>query len=401
MNWKRRIARGLGIALLLVAALLATALLLYPPTYVYRVLVWADADADDHTRFPMRRIAPRAGAQPLPRKPDPAAVEAAWQAAGGAHPMADDLASLGTQAFLVLRRGEVIYEGYFNGATRDSWVTSFSVAKSFLAVLVHMAAAEGAIASLDDPVTRYLPELRRRDARFDRVTLRHLLRMASGIRYEEFPFLHGDDARTYYDPDLRKLALEETQIGDVAPGTRFHYNNFHPLLLGLVLERTTKMPVARYLEQRLWQPAGMVGDASWSLDSEASGFEKLESGLNARAEDFARFGQLMLQGGRIDGVQVVPQAIVESSTAPPVVPPGYYAGGWMQPDARRYYASMWWGQSRDDGGFDFAGRGNHGQLLFVSPRNGVVIVRHGTRYGINSSAWFERARLMADRLGAR
>lgn len=394
----RRAGRWLGALLLAAAALVALACVIYPPAYVFRVLAWGDADADDHRRFPMRRIAPAAGAAPLERRPDPAAVRRAWQAAGGTLPMEEELAKHGTQAFLVLRAGQVVYEGYFNGASAASWVTSFSVAKSFLAELVGIAVAEGAIRGLDDPVTRYVPELLQRDPRFGLVTLRHLLRMASGLRYEEFPFLHGDDAKTYYHPDLRQLALRETRVAS-APGTRFHYNNFHPLLLGLVLERATRMPVARYLEQRIWQPAGMVGAASWSLDSEASGFEKLESGINARAEDFARFGLLMLHRGAAGGRQVVPQAWADESTSPGGEPAAYYERlPWLQREGR-FYGAFWWGQRRPGGGRDFAARGNHGQLVFVSPRNGVVIVRHGWRYGLPGTEWFERARRMADVLG--
>jgi CubicO group peptidase (beta-lactamase class C family) len=89
------------------------------------------------------------------------------------------------------------------------------------------------------------------------------------------------------------------------------------LLIGLVLERTTGMPVATYLEQRLWQPAGMAAAASWSLDGEASGFEKLESGINARTLDFARFGQLFLDGGvALDGRRVVSAEAVRAATSP-------------------------------------------------------------------------------------
>jgi CubicO group peptidase (beta-lactamase class C family) len=395
-RWRIALAAVFALALLL----LALACIVYPPQYVWRVLAWRDADADDWQRFAMRRIAPAAGAQPLPRRPEPAAVAAAWVAAGGQQAMEQELAALGTQAFLVLRGGVVIHESYANGGSREAWVTSFSVAKSLLSALLGIAVAEGRIDSLDAPVTRWLPELLRRDARFKDVTLRHLVTMASGLEYQEFPFLHGDDAKTYYHPDLRKLALFQARV-QAAPGERFHYNNYPPLLLGIVLERATGMPVAQYLQDKLWQPAGMVGDASWSLDSEG-GFEKMESGVNARAEDFARFGQLMLQHGRSGDRVVVPQDWADASTSPLRVPAGYYAGnGWTRADPSRFYAAMWWGQQRADGGRDFAGRGNHGQLVFVSPRNGIVIVRHGWRYGIDSSQWFERARRMADALGVR
>jgi CubicO group peptidase (beta-lactamase class C family) len=223
--------------------------------------------------------------------------------------------------------------------------------------------------------------------------------MASGIHYAEFPFLNGDDTRTYYDPDLRRLALEHTRIAR-GPGESFHYNNFHPLLLGMVLERATGVPVAQYLQDRLWQPAGMVGDASWSLDSEASGFEKMESGFNARAEDFARFGLLMLRQGRAGHRSVVPAGWIAGSTAPPAapLPADYYAASGLQSRPELYYHAMWWGTRRPGGGHDFSARGNHGQLVHVSPANDVVVVRHGWRYGLSAAEWSARAGRLADAL---
>jgi len=391
---------AIAIALGLVLAV-GAACLIYPTEYVWRVLAWRDADADDFTRFPMRMIRAGPDAVPLVRTPQPDRVHSAWRAAGGGPDMSAELASHGTQAFLVLRGDRVIYEGYFNGAGRESWVTSFSVAKSFLSVLVGIAIAEGHIASLEDPVTRYVPELATRDPQFARIRLRHLVDMTSGIRYGEFPFFNGDDAKTYYYPDLRRLALQHTEIAR-EPGEAFEYNNYNPLLLGIVLERATGRPVAQYLQERLWQPAGMVADASWSLDSDAAAFEKLESGINARAEDFARFGLLMLRHGQLAGSAVVPREWAIASTAPPEAPapPGYYVGSPLAGRPGAYYRAFWWGMRRPDGTHDFAARGNHGQLIYVSPAKDVVIVRHGTRYGLGAAEWLKRARGMADAIGA-
>jgi CubicO group peptidase (beta-lactamase class C family) len=122
----------------------------------------------------------------------------------------------------------------------------------------------------------------------------------------------GDDAKTYYDPNLRELAM--TVELEVEPGRRWEYNNYHPLLLGMVLERATGRSVATYLSQKIWRPLGMEAEGSWSLDSEASGFEKMESGINARAIDFAKFGRLYLKRGEWYGEQVVPASWVEQST---------------------------------------------------------------------------------------
>ena len=132
---------------------------------------------------------------------------------------------------------------------------SFSVAKSFVSTLVGIAIDEGLIGSVEDPVTDYLPELAVRDPRFERITLRDLLTMSSGIRFWEtdLPWPWTDDTYTYYGVDLRDVGLNGTRI-ERPPGQEWHYNNYHPLLLGMVLERATGMSVSDYMATRLWQP---------------------------------------------------------------------------------------------------------------------------------------------------
>lgn len=95
--------------------------------------------------------------------------------------------------------------------------------------------------------------------------------MSSGIKYQENWFINSDDNKTHYYPDLGQLELEETTVID-PPGSYFHYNNYHPLLLGVILERVTGMAAAAYLEAKIWQPIGMEFDGSWSMDSENTGF---------------------------------------------------------------------------------------------------------------------------------
>jgi CubicO group peptidase (beta-lactamase class C family) len=384
---------GAGLLVLLLAAL-GSALLLYPPTYVWRVLVWQNADVEDQFRFAQRTVKAASRASELPVVLDEAAVRQAFVAALPGQALESWLQAQGTLGFVVLRHGQLIYEGYFNGQQRDDPATSFSVAKSVLGTLLDQAIEAGKVSSLDDPVTRYLPELQQRDPRFEAVTLRHLVDMNAGLHYQEFPFLNGDDAKTYYWPDLRELALQHTQV-EQAPGQAWLYNNYHPLLIGLVLERRTGMPVAQWLQQQLWQPAGMPAGASWSLDHEG-GFEKLESGINARTRDFARFGQLLLdQGVALDGRRVLSAAAVRAATSPEGAMPLTHLRPGM------YYKHFWWGQQRADGGHDFSARGNFGQFVFVSPANGVVIARNGERYGVPPGQWLRLFEQMADRLGAK
>ncbi len=123
-------------------------------------------------------------------------------------PLEKFLADTGTTAFLVIRDDALLYEGYFNGYDRESTQTSFSVAKSFVSALVGIAIEDGYIQSVDDPITKYVPGLKRPG--MDKITVRHLLTMSSGLKYSGEgggggPF--SDDAKTYYDPSLRELAL--------------------------------------------------------------------------------------------------------------------------------------------------------------------------------------------------
>lgn len=363
----------------------------YSPGYVYRVLAWQDSDAFDWQKFPSHPLTASPALYHFASTPDPCVEELLTQLSG-----ADDWDSFmetnGTQAFIVLQDGAVLYENYYNDTQRDSIVTSFSVAKSFSSALIGKAIEEGFIHSVDDPITTYLPELARRDPKFNEITIRHLLLMASGMEYTEMrPLLfNGDDPLTTYFPDQRKIALENTFIIDL-PGQNFQYNKYHPQLLGLILERTTGMTVTQYLQTRLWDPLGMEYDGSWSTDSIESDFEKMETGVNARAIDFAKFGVLYLNGGDWNGTQILPKAWVDESTQPllPENYSDYYTDYVKTMPGQGYYKYMWWGMARDDDSYDFTAEGDKGQFIYVSPENNMVIIRNGTKYGVSSHEWLK------------
>jgi len=201
---------------------------------------------------------------------------------------------------------------------------------------------------------------------------------------------NGDDPLTTYFPNQRKLALENTFIID-PPVQYFQYNKYHPQLLGLILERTTGMTVTQYLQTRLWDPLGMEFDGSWSTDSKESDFEKMETGVNARAIDFAKFGVLYLDGGNWNGTQILSKAWVDESTQPllPENYSSYYTDYVKAMPGQGYYNYMWWGMVREDGTYDFTAEGDKGQFIYVSPENNMVIVRNGTQYGISSHEWLK------------
>lgn len=386
-NWARRVTRVVAWVLVGVVAVITIAviggLLTYPPTYVYRVFAWRDSDAFDWQKFPEHRLEAASTTYTFDKAPDERVADLFSRLAG-----VDDwnafLAENQTQAFIVIQDGTVLFEDYYNHTDRDSIVTSFSVAKSFTSALIGIAISEGYINSVDDPITDYLPELAERDPRFDDVTVRHLLLMASGLEYKEFRFpgLNGDDPLTTYYPDQRWLALNNTRITD-PPGTYFQYNKYHPQLLGMILERTTGVSVTEYLQAKIWDPLGMEFGGSWSTDSEQSDFEKMETGVNARAIDFAKFGQLFLDEGSWNGAQVVSKEWVAESTRPliPTDYSAYYPEWFSDLPGRGYYAYMWWGMARKEGGYDFSAEGDKGQFIYISPSKGLVIVRNGIDYG--------------------
>ena len=224
--------------------------------------------------------------------------------------------------------------------------------------------------------------------------------MAGGVGFEEMrpALFNGDDILTSYYPDQRKAALEFTEIVD-PPGEYFLYNKYYPQLLGMIVERATGQIISEYMEQKLWQPMGAEFDASWSLDSEESGFEKMEAGLNARAIDFAKFGRLYRENGQRNGVQIIPSEWVVDSTQvdQATLTEQYYStemGRSLKNDLNGYYKYMWWGYFQDDGSYDFAAEGDHGQIIYVSPSKGLIIVRNGYEYGpdMSMTRWIKLTR---------
>jgi CubicO group peptidase (beta-lactamase class C family) len=302
----------------------------------------------------------------------------------------------GTVAFIVLQRGQVVFERYYNGHQRDGWVTSFSVAKSVVSLLLGQAIADGHVGGVDDPITRYVPELLQRDGRFARVRLRDLLQMRSGIAFQEDYRSPFSDAGTFYlTPDL-KAAIRGLRI-EAAPDTRLQYSSGDTQLLGLAIERATGRPLATTLQQALWQPMGAEYPASWSMDSAEGGVTKAFCCLNARAIDFARLGQLMLDGGQRDGRPVIPAAWIADSLAV-----REHAGG--DPDTRAnlqrpggrngaFYTWQWRHmatRAATESGWrpmaDYFAQGFRGQYIYVAPEKQMVIVRFGREHG--SDYWW-------------
>ncbi|AOM79167.1 serine hydrolase domain-containing protein [Pedobacter steynii] len=270
-----------------------------------------------------------------------------------------------TVAFMIIQNDTIQYEKYFQGYNQAAIVPSFSMAKSVTSILIGCAINDGLIKSINEPVTNYIPELRKNG--FEKVTLEHLLQMTSGLQFNEGysnPF--GEVATFYYGTNLRK-ATTELKLKR-APGEAFEYVSGNPQILGLVLERALKTKnITAYLQEKIWQPLGMEYEASWSLDKKNNGLEKTFCCINARARDFAKIGRLYLNKGNWNGQQIVPESWVRQSTKVDTSK----GSAW-------YYQYQWWLPTKNG---DFMAAGILGQYIYVNPAKNLIIVRLGKNKG--------------------
>ncbi|MDO9084882.1 MAG: serine hydrolase [Anaerolineaceae bacterium] len=346
-------------------------------TFTGRWVAWKSSGVEDYVLFPAHTINHAPPAYNFDKDDPHRFLESiAYQYKGKSHTTNLDslLESTGTTAFLVIKDDKLLYEKYFNGYQRDSIVTSFSIAKSFTSLMIGMAIDEGFIESLEDPVTAYIPELLTVDPNYKKITLEHLLLMKSGIAFKDTDIPWHDKSRAYYHPELRsvvtQLPLKES------PGERFVYNTFNPILLGIVLERASKQSVSEYFESQIWQKLGMEFDSSWSIDSETGNMEKMESGLNARAIDYAKIGRLILIDGNWNGEQIISSEWIKNSTK--IEPKNnvekigenyFYQNGWwiIAPTTTDKYTIFAWGHL--------------GQYLFIFPDDNTMVLRFGKEIG--------------------
>ena len=330
------------------------------------VLFWSEAQRDAGFRALDRlpvlaksRVVP-AGATPRPLPPGPPL----------ALPLDVDayMAGQRSAALLVLHDGRLRLERYGLGFDGSGRWTSFSVAKSITSTLVGAAVRNGHIRSMDDKVSDYLPAMK--GSAYDDVSVRQLLTMTSGVRWnEDYADPNADVARfNQHQPEdgvdaivsyLRRLPRE-------APaGTRWHYSTGETNLVGVLVSAATKKPLSQYLSEKIWVPAGMEQQATWILSR--TGQEISGCCVQAAARDYARFGQFILDGTRVGGQAIVPDGWLEQATTERT--------GIGQPG--RGYGYQWW--TNADG--SFAARGIFGQGIFLDPKRKLVIVSNANWAG--------------------
>lgn len=340
----------------------------------------------DYKHFDNAPIAPATQPQPLPEAP----AVLRWPGGVDSTVAEADIAAHGTVALLVARRGQLVYERYFNGYDAQSITASFSLAKSLVSLLVGMAVADGQIGSVDEPVTRWLPELRANDPRFEHITLRHLLSMRSGIAFDEgydTPF--SEAARLYLTTDI-KAELARLKISR-EPNQAYSYSSGDTQLLAMVVERALNQPLAQLVAQRLCQPLGAQYDASWSLDSHANGVPRGFCCLNARARDVLRLGLMLAAGGQWNGQRIIDADWLHRSTAALSGLPGTSEAAQRNIDRpgtpqTAFYGWQWRrrplrGSHPLQPSAMFYAQGLYGQILLIDPESQTVVLRMGQRNG--------------------
>lgn len=261
---------------------------------------------------------------------------------------------------IVLHDGKLRLERYGLGFDAAGRWTSFSVAKSMTSTLVGAALRDGHIRSMDDKVSDYIPQMK--GSAYDDVSIRQLLTMTSGVRWnEDYGDPNSDVARfNNHQPEegvealvsyLRRLPRE------VPAGTRWHYSTGETNLVGILVGQATGRPLAEYLSEKVWKPAGMEQQATWILSR--TGKEISGCCIQAAVRDFARYGLFVLEGARVDGKGIVPEGWLGEATGTrvPTDQPG------------RGYGYQWW--TYDDGTFE--ARGIFGQGIFIDPKRKLVI----------------------------
>ena len=282
--------------LILLTAIVISCTCCYSPQYTARVLLWQDSDYDDWKKF--KSVTIKKSSNPSPFKASSATKTSnAYKKLSKLTGQDFDqfLESKGTYSFLVIRNDSILLEKYFRNSDKSTLQNTFSISKSILSLAVLKATQVGYIKSLEDPITDYIPELMKRDPRFEKIMIKDLLKMKSGIKYSDkvsFPWINKDNPMTYYHPNLRKVAIHKTRI-DHEPDSKFVYNNYNPLLLGIIMERTTQHSFSDFVETHIWSKIGTEYEAKWSTDEK--GFEKLESGFMATPIDLAKIGRLILK----------------------------------------------------------------------------------------------------------
>ena len=265
-------------------------------------------------------------------------------------------------SLVVLKDGKLRYEDYFLGTDPEDRRISWSVAKSFLSALTGIVLEQGAIASLDDPVEKYAPELK--GSAYEGATIRNVLNMSSGVVFNEDYLDFNSDINRMGRVLALGQSMDEFAAGltetFTPPGETWQYVSIDTHIISMVIRGATGKPIPELMETLVVQPLGFEADPYYLTDGYGVAF--VLGGLNLRTRDYARFGQMFLQDGQWNGQQIVPADWVAASTNPSA----------PTADGEQKYGYQWW-MAPDAPDGEYFGRGIYGQYIYIDTNRDVVI----------------------------
>lgn len=323
----------------------------------------------------------------LPTVNVPCGVEVPLEEAGedlsgvrvGGQSLSDVLDATYTDGFLVMHRGRVVFERYFNDMAPATLHLSQSVAKSVTAAVAGVLWGRGVL-DLQAPLASMVPELAA--CGYGDATLDQVLDMRSGVRFDE-SYNHPDSDMTRIDiacgwrpcpPGARRETLRDvilTLPKERPHGGAFSYRSVETDVIAWVLERVAGKPLADLVAETVWGPIGAGHDACFTVDP--AGTALADGGFNATLRDYARFGEMMRQGGRAGGRQVVPEAWVEETRTGD---PSAFGAPYTTLSPKGAYRRQFW--IHDVARRDFMARGVFGQLIYIDPAAEMTVVKLST-----------------------
>lgn len=334
--------------------------------------------------FTTRTVAHAGAPSPLVRNDRP--LDFSYSFGGQTYSAEQGLERTYTNAILIMKDGRIVHEAYRNNTDPSSRFMGWSTTKSLVSILIGIALDQGLIKSIDDPVDRYLPELGQ--GGYKGVTIRQVLQMRSGVDYEErYDFANPGIAASNHIAALVKnnrrfVDPARTIRRKHAPGAKFEYKTIDTAVLGLLIERVSGSTLAAYMARNLWEPLGAEADGFFIMDGAPGvGREFSGAGFNSTLRDYARIGQMMLDGGKANGRQIVPASWVALSTRATA----------NVADPEPGYGMQWWMM----GGSAYSAIGLQGQYIFVDPATRTVVVKFSYFPPAEAAADAETAALLA------
>ncbi|TAJ70915.1 MAG: class C beta-lactamase-related serine hydrolase [Phenylobacterium sp.] len=356
------------------------------------ILVWTPQQQSDWYRdiesvYRVETVKRGDKVHPLPKAETQ--IDFSFDYGGKTFSVGDYMKAYNVSGVLVLKDGKVVMERYGLGRKAEDRWTSFSVAKSVTSTLVGAAIQDGKIKSLNSPVTDYIPQLK--GSGYDGVTVRQLLMMSSGVKWnEDYTDPKSDvalSATLPLEPGKNPLVTYMARLPRAhEPGTFFNYNTGETDLVGILVSNAVGKSLSQYASEKIWKPYGMERDAIWVVDP--AGHERGGCCMSITLKDYARLGQFMLDGGKAGDKQILPAGWTAEATTPQIT----------NGTRERGYGYFWW--MPDNGAFE--ARGIFGQSITVFRDDRIVIVTNaawpnatGRELSVARAAFLNAARAAA------